>query len=140
LKRLKMTNFKFFIKIIISEVTEITVRHKKYKTIDYVLEPGKLIEFETIAMPTPSSFILTGNKSLIITGIEYTYPYKSEKISILKQEINKVDTVPSRTKFLKTHGYTQPKALPFMHMFKPMHLNPNDTAMIRFFIPVTPQM
>jgi hypothetical protein len=134
-----MTTLKFFIKIIISEITEITVRHKKYKTRNYVLEPGKLIEFETITPPTPISFIITGNKSLVILGMEYTSLTKLEKISILKQEINKIDIVPARTKFLKTHEYTQTKALPFMRMFKSMQLKPNDTAMIRFFIPVTPQ-
>ena len=130
-----MIKSKFFINIHLSEITKIIVRHKKYKTIDYILEPGNLIEFETITNIDPLSFIITGNKPITITSIKCMGLNNLESINILKQEINKIDIVPIRTDFLKNH-YNQNKSKIFKKIFKPMVLNPNDIAMIRFTHPL----
>ena len=130
-----MIKSKFFININLSEITKIIVRHKKYKTIDYILEPGNLIEFETITNVDPLSFIITGNKPMTITSIKCMGLDKLESINILKQEINKIDIVPIRTDFLKKHHYTQTRSISFIKLFEPMVLNPNDIAMIRFTHP-----
>lgn len=128
----------FFITVELDQPAELVIKHIKYQTVTKHIMSSCTVEFESMLTWDSNSFRITSNLPVTITSIQFKLAKAfmlDRKIFLLKQEINKVDIFPERSKLIQNNNHLSTSSMITMTEFKPMLICKDEIAIIRFMTP-----